>query len=71
MIYQLFLIDFRTLEEEMERHKEDPFLRQINFPDELNRKKSIEEDLLFYSGEDWMDQIKESYSTKAYVDRIR
>ena len=61
---------YSAMEEEMERLKDHPVISKIYFP-ELNRKQSLEEDLHFYYGANWRDEIKNSPAGKAYVDRIR
>ena len=38
---------------------------------ELFRRQTLEKDLEFYYGNNWLDQIKISESAKSYVDRIR
>ena len=37
---------------------------------ELNRRESLEQDLAFYFGEGWKEQIQPSPSAAAYVERI-
>jgi heme oxygenase len=61
---------YSAMEEEMERLKDHPVISKIYFP-ELNRQQSLEEDLHFYYGANWRDEIKNSPAGKAYVDRIR
>ena len=41
----------------------------IGFP-QLNRRESLEQDLAFYFGSDWRQQIKVTPGAKEYVDRI-
>jgi heme oxygenase len=65
-----FYFVYSAMEEEMEKHKNHPIVSKINFP-QLNRKKSLEEDLTYYYGSNWRDQIKASPSAIAYVERIR
>mgnify|MGYP001429102042 CR=1 FL=1 len=47
----------------------NPVILPINYS-ELNRKKKLEEDLLFYFGVDWKDCISPTQSAKDYVERI-
>lgn len=61
---------YSAMEEEMARLKDHPVISKIYFP-ELNRKQSLEEDLHFYYGANWREEIKNSPAGKAYVDRIR
>jgi heme oxygenase len=42
----------------------------LYFP-ELNRKQSLEQDLYFYHGANWKEEVQSSETTKAYVARIR
>lgn len=61
---------YAAMEEEMERHKQHPLVSKIYFP-ELNRKDSLEQDLYFYYGPQWRDQVALTSAGKAYVQRIR
>ncbi|MGL5192513.1 MAG: heme oxygenase (biliverdin-producing), partial [Chroococcales cyanobacterium] len=47
-----------------------PILSQIYFP-ELNRKASLEQDLAFYYGNNWREQVAPSAAAEAYIQRIR
>ncbi|PZV19364.1 MAG: heme oxygenase [Leptolyngbya sp.] len=61
---------YSAMEEELERHQHHPILSQVYFP-ELNRKASLEEDLNFYYGTNWREQVAPSMAAQAYVARIR
>ncbi|WRH66191.1 MAG: heme oxygenase (biliverdin-producing) [Planktothrix sp. GU0601_MAG3] len=61
---------YSAMEEEMERHRNHPILSKLYFP-ELNRKQSLEQDLYFYHGANWKEEVQPSEATKAYVARIR
>lgn len=61
---------YSAMEEEMERHRNHPVLSKLYFP-ELNRKQSLEQDLYFYYGENWKEEVQPSEAGKAYVARIR
>lgn len=61
---------YSTLEEELERHCNDPVVGPMYFP-ELNRKAKLEEDLAFYYGENWREEIGASEEGKKYVARLR
>lgn len=61
---------YSAMEEEMERHRNHPILSKLYFP-ELNRKQSLEQDLYFYYGANWKEEVQPSEATKAYVARIR
>ncbi len=54
----------------MERHQKHPILSKINFP-QLNRKKTLEQDLSFYYGSNWREQVAPSPAATAYVEHIR
>lgn len=61
---------YSAMEEELERHKHDPILSQIYFP-ELYRKTALEQDLHFYYGSNWRDQVAPSPAAQEYIARIR
>jgi heme oxygenase len=61
---------YSAMEEEMERHRHHSVLSKLYFP-ELNRKQSLEQDLQFYYGENWQEEVEPSEAGKAYVARIR
>lgn len=65
-----FYFVYAAMEEEMERHREHPVVSKIYFP-ELHRKESLEQDLTYYYGGNWREQIAPSAAAKQYVERIR
>jgi heme oxygenase (biliverdin-producing, ferredoxin) len=65
-----FYFIYSAMEEEMEKHKNHPIVSKIYFP-ELNRKYSLEQDLAYYYGYNWREQIKLSSAGESYVNRIR
>lgn len=65
-----FYFVYSAMEEEMEKHKNHPILSKINFP-ELYRKQTLEQDLAYYYGINWREQVKLSPAGEAYVKRIR
>ena len=65
-----FYFIYCAMEEELEKHKNHPVVSKIYFP-ELNRKKSLEEDLAFYYGPNWLEEIELSKGGQKYVARIR
>lgn len=65
-----FYFLYSTLEEELERHKDDPIISKIYFP-ELNRKQNLIQDLEYYYGENWAADIFPSVAGQTYVARIR
>ena len=60
----------RALEEEAEKNADHQLFKHIHFPKELSRVESLKEDLQFYYGDDWQDEIQMSDATKDYVDHI-
>ena len=65
-----FYFIYSAMEEEMDRHKDHPLLGKIYYQ-QLNRQRSLEQDLSFYYGADWKSQIVLSPAGQAYVNRIR
>ncbi len=65
-----FYFVYSAMEEEMEKHHNHPIVSKINFP-QLNRKESLEQDLSYYYGVNWREQIQLSAAGEAYVQRIR
>jgi len=61
---------YSAMEEEMEKHKNHPILSHLYFP-ELNRKASLEQDLSYYYGNNWREEVRLSPAGEAYVQRIR
>jgi heme oxygenase len=61
---------YSAMEEEMEKHGEHGIVAKIYFP-QLHRKHSLEQDLSYYYGANWREQIQLSPAGKAYVERIR
>ncbi|MCS6815156.1 MAG: heme oxygenase (biliverdin-producing) [Cyanobacteria bacterium] len=69
LVANLYFV-YSAMEEEMERHQHHPILSKIYFP-ELNRKASLEQDLSYYYGVNWRDQVAPSEAAQAYIQRIR
>jgi heme oxygenase (biliverdin-producing, ferredoxin) len=65
-----FYFIYSAMEEEMEKHSQHPIVSKINFT-QLNRKHSLEQDLSYYFGANWREEIKLSTAGEAYVQRIR
>lgn len=61
---------YSAMEEEMELHHNHPILSKIYFP-QLNRRRSLEQDLSFYYGSNWREQLVLSPAGETYVQRIR
>lgn len=69
LVSNLYFV-YSAMEEEMERHQEHPILGKIYFQ-ELNRKKSLEQDLCYYYGSNWQEKVVPSAAAKEYVQRIK
>ena len=65
-----FYFIYSAMEEEMEKHSNHPIVSKINFP-HLNRQHSLEQDLSYYYGANWREQIQLSKAGAEYVQRIR
>jgi len=65
-----FYFVYSAMEEEMELHQNHPIVSKIYFS-ELNRRRSLEQDLSFYYGSNWREQLVLSPAGEAYVQRIR
>ena len=68
MVSNLYFV-YVAIEDAMEKNKTHPCIEPIFFT-ELDRRKSLEEDLGFYFGQDWKNKISPSVATQAYVARI-
>ena len=68
MVANLYFV-YVAIEEAMELNRKHECIEPI-FYKELNRRESLEKDLEFYYGKDWINKISPSLATKAYVDRI-
>ncbi len=70
LIADLYFV-YSAMEEEIGQLTLDkhPVVGPIGYS-ELNRRITLEEDLAFYYGPEWMTLIKPSPAAKAYVDRI-
>lgn len=60
---------YSAIEEEMGKLRNHPIVSKIYYP-ELNRKHSLEQDLQFYYGPNWRQEVKISPAGQAYVERI-
>ena len=71
LISDLYFV-YKAMEEEIDRlvQEDHPVIKHIGFK-ELFRRQTLEKDLEFYYGNNWLDQIKISESAKSYVNRIR
>ena len=71
LIGDLYFV-YKAMEEEIDRlvQENHPVIKHIGFK-ELFRRQTLEKDLEFYYGNNWLDQIKISESAQSYVNRIR
>lgn len=69
LVANLYFV-YSAMEEEMERHQQHPILSKMYFQ-QLNRQRSLEQDLKYYFGSGWREQIALSPAGEAYVQRIR
>ena len=68
LVANLYFV-YQAIEEEMLRNKDHDCIKPILFP-ELNREESLKNDLQFFYGKHWEQEIAPSIATKVYVDRI-
>ena len=68
LVANLYFV-YGAMEEEMEKLRQHPIISSIYFP-QLNRKQALEQDLFFYYGPNWRNEISLSEAGAAYVDRI-
>lgn len=72
--FQLYLASlyyiYCALEEESERNKNNPVYAPVHFPAELYRTAALEQDLLYYYGPSWRDDIRCHEATQEYVNRL-
>ncbi|XP_060632936.2 heme oxygenase 1 [Anolis sagrei] len=61
---------YMALEEESERNKDNPVYSPVYFPNELNRRAALEEDLEYFYGPTWRKEIQCHEATQKYVDRL-
>jgi len=71
LISDLYFV-YQAMEEEIERlvNEEHPVIKPIAFKS-LFRQVTLENDLKFYFGDDWQNEINISKSAEEYVKRIR
>ncbi len=68
LVANLYFV-YSAMEEEMEKLKDHPVLSKVYYP-ELDRKKSLEQDLQYYFGINWRNKVAPSEAGKKYVARI-
>ncbi|XP_030062656.1 heme oxygenase 1 [Microcaecilia unicolor] len=62
---------YEALEEEIERNKEHPAYAPVYFPLELHRRAALEEDLQYFYGPSWKQEIPCPEATRRYVERLQ
>ncbi len=68
LLANLYLV-YGALEAELECHRNHPAIAPILFP-QLNRTANLEQDLAFYYGDNWREQMAPLPAGQVYVDRI-
>nr|YP_009314955.1 Heme oxygenase [Scinaia undulata]SCW23410.1 Heme oxygenase [Scinaia undulata] len=68
LVANLYFV-YIAIEEQMLNNKNNTFIQPIYFT-ELNRTASLEEDLVYYYGQNWRMEIVPSEATQTYVRRI-
>ncbi|XP_074682618.1 heme oxygenase 1 [Strix aluco] len=61
---------YSALEEESERNKDNPVYAPVYFPAELHRKAALEQDLEYFYGRNWKEEIACPQATQKYVERL-
>lgn len=69
LLANLYLV-YSTLETELKRHNDHPIVGQMYFP-ELDRQHNLEQDLAFYYGENWREELAPLKAGQVYVDRLK
>jgi heme oxygenase len=69
LVANLYFV-YAAMEEEMEKQRQHPIVSKIYFP-QLNRKLSLEQDLHYYYGANWQEQVAPSQAAKNYIARIK
>ena len=68
LLSNLYFI-YDAIEQQMLINQNHPSIKQIYFT-ELNRKQSLEQDLLYYYGHDWQKLVAPSPAAQIYINRI-
>ncbi|NJL92019.1 MAG: heme oxygenase (biliverdin-producing) [Coleofasciculaceae cyanobacterium SM2_1_6] len=69
LVANLYFV-YAAMEEEMEKQRQHPIVSKIYFA-QLNRKPSLEQDLHYYYGANWQEQVAPSIAAQKYIARIR
>lgn len=54
------------MEEEIEMNKDHPHIAPIYFPVELYRREALAQDLEYFYGEDWENQVSRNHMDAIY-----
>ncbi len=68
LVADLYFV-YGAMEEEVSKLTDHPVVGPVAM-EQLNRREALEQDLAYYFGETWKDQIQPSPSATAYVERI-
>ncbi|MBE9032825.1 heme oxygenase (biliverdin-producing) [filamentous cyanobacterium LEGE 11480] len=68
LVANLYFV-YAAMEEAMHNLKDHPVMGKMYFP-ELDRKESLEQDLAYYYGANWREEVQPSAATQAYVAQI-
>ena len=68
LVADLYFV-YSAMEDEMGQLTDHPVVGPVSM-EQLNRRQSLEQDLAYYFGDNWRDQIQPSPSAAAYVERI-
>lgn len=69
LLANLYFI-YDEIEKQIEANRKHPIVKHLHFK-ELLRKESLEEDLLYYYGATWPNEICPSKATEVYVTRLQ
>nr|XP_006138024.1 heme oxygenase 1 [Pelodiscus sinensis] len=61
---------YSALEEEIEHNKDHPAFTAVYFPSELHRNAALQQDLEYFYGPSWREEISCPEATQKYVDRL-
>ena len=76
LLYKQLIADlyhvYNAMELLLAKYSSHPLVRPIYFPSELNRTEALEEDMLYWFGENWRksEQMKPTPCTQEYLDRL-
>jgi heme oxygenase len=68
LVANLYFV-YSAMEEEMNKLQHHPIVSHIYFP-QLHRKQALEQDLVFYFGNNWRNEVNPSVAAQEYIQRI-